>query len=64
MGEILKAPENMTHPRDYVAPSMDNAQTQGAINVIQKLSVDQIFNNSGTGNGCCGSFCMGWPNGR
>lgn len=61
MGEILKAPENVLHPRDYVAPSSDNAQTQGAKNVIHKLSMDQVFNNSGQGTGVAGPGVWGGP---
>lgn len=61
MGDILKAPENMLHPRDYVAPSKDNAQTQGTTNVIIKLSPDQIFNNSGQGTGIAGPAVWGGP---
>lgn len=62
MGDILKAPENMTHPRDYVAPSMDNAQTEGAgKGQILKLSQDQIFNNSGQGKGIAGPAVWGGP---
>ncbi len=59
MGEILKAPENMTHPRDYVAPSMDNAQTQGATNVIQRLAEGQVFNNMSQGTGIAGPAVWG-----
>lgn len=59
-GSILKAPENMLHPRDYSAPAMDNAQTEGAgKNTILKLSEDQIFNNSGQGKGIAGPSVWG-----
>lgn len=60
-GKVISYPENLTHPRDYVAPSSDNAQTQGATNVIQKLSEDQIFNNSGQGKGISGPSVWGGP---
>lgn len=60
-GSILKAPENLLHPRDYVAPSSDNAQSKGADNVILKLSEDQIFNNSGQGAGIAGPSVWGGP---
>lgn len=59
MGDILKAPENMTHPRDYVAPSMDNAQTQGTKNVVIKLAEGQIFNNASQGTGIAGPAVWG-----
>ena len=60
-GTLLKAPENLLHPRDYVASSTDNAQTQGAKNVILKLSEDQIFNNSGQGKGIACPSVWGGP---
>lgn len=59
MGEILKAPEHLLHPRDYEAPKTNSATTQGATNVINKLSVDQIFNNSGQGTGIAGPAVWG-----
>ena len=62
-GSLLKAPENLLHPRDYVAPSSDNAQTKGTTNVIQKLSEDQIFNNSSQGTGIAGPAVYGGPSG-
>ena len=58
-GTLLKAPDNLLYPRDYVAPSSDNAQTQGTKNVILKLSEDQIFNNSGQGKGIAGPAVWG-----
>lgn len=46
-GEILKVPENLTHPRDYSAPSMGGAATEGSgKGTIDKLSPTQIFNNA------------------
>ena len=63
-GSIFKAPENLTHPRDYVAPSSDNAQTQGAKGVINKLSLDQTFENSGQGTGIAGPSKWGGPEGE
>lgn len=61
-GTLLKAPEDMLHPRDYVAPAKDNAQTEGAgKNQILKLSQDQIFNNSGQGKGIAGPSVWGGP---
>ena len=59
MGEILKAPEHMLHPRDYVAPSTDNAQSQGATNVIQRLAEGQVFNNMSQGTGIAGPALWG-----
>jgi len=60
MGELLKAPENMLHPRDYSAPSMDNAQTEGAgKNTILKMSQEQIFNNASQGTGIAGPSVFG-----
>jgi|ERR1700728_1676028 len=52
-GEILKAPENLTHPRDYSAPSVGNAaQTEGSgKGQIDKLSIPQIFNNASQSKG-------------
>jgi hypothetical protein len=61
MGEVIKLSDGLLHPRDYVAPSTDNAQTRGAINVIQKLSQDQIFENSGQGTGIAGPSVWGGP---
>jgi len=58
-GSLLKAPEDLLHPRDYSAPSSDNAQTRGATNSILKLSEDQIFNNSGQGKGIAGPSVWG-----
>ena len=62
-GSLLKAPENLLHPRDYVAPSSDNAQTQGTTNKIQSLSQDQIFNNASQGTGIAGPAVYGGPSG-
>jgi len=60
MGDLVKAPENMTHPRDYVAPSSDNAQTEGAgKGQILKLSQEQIFNNASQGTGIAGPAVYG-----
>jgi hypothetical protein len=58
-GSILRPAENLTNPRDYEAPSKDNAQTQGSTNVIIKLSPDQIFNNSAQGKGIAGPSVWG-----
>lgn len=44
-GTIFKAPENLMHPRDYSAADSGSAQTRPAAGVIQKLSMDQTFNN-------------------
>lgn len=64
MGEILKAPENMLHPRDYVAPSMDNAQTEGkGKGQILKQGDGQIFNNESQGTGIAGPAVWGGPSG-
>lgn len=60
-GSILKAPENMLHPRDYVAPSTSSDQSRGPVNQILKLSEDQIFNNSGQGQGIAGPSVWGGP---
>ena len=58
-GTLLQAPENLQHPRDYVAPSSDNAQSKGPTNVILTLSEDQVFNNSGQGKGIAGPSVWG-----
>ena len=60
-GSVIKMSEDLLHPRDYVAPSKDNAQSRGATNVILKLSPDQIFNNSGQGTGIAGPAVWGGP---
>jgi hypothetical protein len=60
-GSLLMPPENMMHPRDYSAPSSANDQSQGATNVIQDLSEDQIFNNSSQGSGISGPSVWGGP---
>ena len=60
-GSILKAPENMLHPRDYVAPSSDNAQSRGSVNTIQRMSMDQTFENMGQGQGIAGPSVWGGP---
>ena len=60
MGDILKAPENLTNPRDYEAPANNGSQTEGSgKGQINKLSVDQIFNNTGQGNGIAGPSRFG-----
>ena len=65
MGDILKAPDNLLYPRDYQAPSSDNAQTEGkGKNTILKLSEDQIFENSGQGTGIAGPGKWGGPEGE
>lgn len=61
MGDILKAPENMLHPRDYVAPSSNSTQTRGATGGINTLTEDQIFNNSSQGSGIAGPSVWGGP---
>jgi hypothetical protein len=58
-GSLLIAPENLLHPRDYVAPSSANEQSRGTTNKIQPLSEDQIFNNSGQGMGVAGPSVWG-----
>ena len=60
-GTLLKPAENLLHPRDYVASSTDNAQTQGTVNKIQDLSEDQIFNNASQGTGIAGPAVWGGP---
>ncbi len=60
-GTLVKPPENMMHPRDYVASSTDSAQTQGATNKIQDLSEDQTFNNASQGTGIAGPAVWGGP---
>lgn len=63
-GSLLKAPDNLLYPRDYVAPSSDNAQTQGATGGIQPLSDDQTFNNASQGMGIDGPSVWGGPSGQ
>lgn len=58
-GSLLKAPENMLHPRDYSAPSSDSKQSRGAVNVVQPLSQEQIFNNASQGTGIAGPAVYG-----
>lgn len=60
-GKVMSYPDNLTKPRDYVAPSSDNAQTQGTVNKRFELSEDQIFNNSGQGKGIDGPSVWGGP---
>jgi hypothetical protein len=51
-GEIIKLSEDLMHPRNYVAPSMDNTQTEGtAKGKIAELGKDQIFNNDAQSKG-------------
>lgn len=55
-GEIIKLSEDLMHPRNYVAPSMDNAQTEGSgKGKIATLGKDQIFNNDAQSSGGPGS---------
>ena len=64
-GTLLKAPEHMLHPRDYAAPSMDNAQTEGeGKNTILKMSQEAIFNNASQGKGIAGPSVWGGPSGE
>lgn len=44
-GTIFKTPENLSNPRDYKASDSGSAQTRPAAGVIQKLSMDQTYNN-------------------
>jgi hypothetical protein len=61
-GSILKAPENLLHPRDYVASGVgDAAQSRGPVNKIQSLSQEQIFNNASQGKGIAGPSVPGGP---
>ncbi len=60
-GSILKAPENVLHPRDYTAPSSSSDQSRGTTNSILKLSEDQIYNNSSQGTGIAGPAVYGGP---
>lgn len=60
-GKLMNAPENLLHPRDYTAPASDSKQSRGPVNVILKLSEDQIFNNSGQGQGIAGPSVYGGP---
>lgn len=60
-GSVVKLSEGLLHPRDYVAPSKDNDQSRGTVNVNIKLSQDQIFNNSGQGTGIAGPAVWGGP---
>jgi len=62
--KVVSYPSNLTNPRDYVAPSSDNAQTQGTVNKIQDLSEDQTFENSGQGTGIAGPSKWGGPEGE
>lgn len=63
-GSLLKAPENMLHPRDYSAPSMDNAQTEGSgKGMILMQSEDDVFNNASQGSGIAGPAVWGGPSG-
>jgi hypothetical protein len=55
-GEIIKLSEDLMHPRNYVAPSRDNAQTEGSgKGKIATLGKDQIFNNDAQSSGGPGS---------
>lgn len=59
--KMVTYPEDLLHPRDYKAPSSDNAQSQGSVNTIQKLSVEQTFNNAAQGTGVAGPAVWGGP---
>lgn len=51
-GEIIKLSEDLTHPRDYVAPGSNGSQTEGAgKGKIATLGKDQIFNNDAHSSG-------------
>lgn len=58
-GKMVDYPENLIKPRDYEAPSMDNAQSRGAVNKVLALSEDQTFNNASQGEGIAGPSVWG-----
>jgi hypothetical protein len=61
-GTLVKPPENMMHPRDYVGTPTAHEQTEGkGKNTILKLSLDQDFNNASQGTGIAGPAVWGGP---
>jgi len=62
--EHVSYPENLTHPRDYVAPKVGGSdQTKGATGSIQKQGSGQIFNNEAQGTGIAGPAVWGGASG-